>query len=41
MAGKMYLAIERNRLKERFEGTVTTAILEVLDKETNEEHLEY
>ncbi len=40
MAGKMYLAIERNRLKERFEGTVTTAILEVLDKETNEEHLE-
>lgn len=40
MAGKMYLAIERNRLKDRFEGTVTTAILEVLDKETNEEHLE-
>lgn len=36
----MYLAIERNRLKDRFEGTVTTAILEVLDKETNEEHLE-
>ncbi len=40
MAGKMYLAIERNRLKDRFEGTVTTAILEILDKETNEEHLE-
>jgi len=40
MAGKMYLAIEKNRLKDRFEGTVTTAILEVLDKETNEEHLE-
>ena len=37
----MYLAIEQNKLKGRFGGTVTTAILEVLNKETDVKHQEY
>ena len=36
MFKQMYLAIEQNKLKGRFGGTVTTAILEVLNKETDE-----
>lgn len=41
MFSKMYMIIEQNKLKERFEGTVTTAILEVINKETDERNLEY
>ena len=37
----MYLAIEQNKLKSRFGGTVTTAILEVLNRETDVKHQEY
>lgn len=40
MFNQMYLIIEENKLKGRFEGTVTTAILEVLSKETDKERLE-
>lgn len=40
MFNQMYLIIEENKLKGRFEGTVTTAILEVLSKEADEECLE-
>lgn len=40
MFNQMYLVIEENKLKVRFEGTVTTAILEVLSKEADEERLE-
>lgn len=36
----MYLTLEENRLRDRFGGTVTTAIIEVLDKETDDKHLE-
>ena len=35
---QLYLAIEQNKLKNRFGGTVTTAILEVLNRETDEKH---
>ena len=41
MFNQMYLAIEQNKLKGRFGGTVTTAILEVLNKETDVKHQEY
>lgn len=41
MFNKMYLVIEQNKLKSRFGGTVTTAILEVLDRETDVRHQEY
>lgn len=40
MFKKMYLTLEENRLRDRFGGTVTTAIIEVLDKETDDKHLE-
>ena len=41
MFNQMYLAIEQNKLKGRFGGTVTTAILEVLNRETDVKHQEY
>ena len=41
MFNQMYLAIEQNKLKSRFGGTVTTAILEVLNRETDVKHQEY
>lgn len=37
MFNRMYLALEENRLRDRFGGTVATAIIEVLNKETNED----
>lgn len=40
MFKRMYLVIEENRLRDRFNRTVATAIIEVLNKETNDEHLE-
>lgn len=40
MFKRMYLVIEENRLRDRFNRTVVTAIIEVLNKETNDEHLE-
>lgn len=40
MFKKMYLTLEENRLRDRFGGTVTTAIIEVLNKETDDKHLE-
>lgn len=39
MFKRMYLVIEENRLRDRFNRTVATAIIEVLNKETNDEHL--
>ncbi len=36
----MYLMIEKNKLKERFTGTVASAILEALDEKQEERHLE-
>jgi hypothetical protein len=40
MHEKMYLIIEKNRFRDRFGGTVTTAILEVLNKERDEKLLD-
>lgn len=37
---KMYLTLEENRLRDRFDGTVSSAIIEVLNKETDENHIE-
>ena len=37
MFKRMYLALEENRLRDRFGGTVTTAIIEVLNKKTNDD----
>lgn len=37
----LLLLIEENKLKNRFEGTVTTAILELINKETNSVHIEH
>lgn len=36
----MFLEIEKNKLRGRFEGTVAMAILQVLDGETNQKYLE-
>lgn len=41
MFKRMYLTLEENRLRDRFEGTIAAAIIEVLNKETNDEHLEF
>lgn len=41
MFNQMYLVIEQNKLKNRFGGTVTTAILDVLNRETDVKHQEY
>lgn len=38
---KLSLLIEENKLKDRFESTVTTAILEVLNKETDSANIEH
>lgn len=40
MFNHMFLVIEENKLKDRFGGTVTTAILEVLNREEDEGNLE-
>lgn len=40
MFSPMYLMIEKNKLKERFTGTVASAIIEALDEEQEERHLE-
>lgn len=40
MFSPMYLMIEKNKLKERFKGTVASAIIEALDEEQEERHLE-
>ena len=37
MFKRMYLTLEENRLRDRFGGTVTTAIIEVLNKKTNDD----
>lgn len=41
MFNQMYLVIEQNKLKNRFGGTVTTAILDALNRETDVKHQEY
>lgn len=41
MFNQMYLVIEENKLRNRFGGTVTTSILEVLKQETDIEHLNH
>lgn len=41
MFEKMNLTLEENRLRDRFGGTVSTAIIEVLNKETDEKHIEH
>lgn len=39
MYENMYLVIEKNRLRNRFGRTVTTTVLEILNKERNENGL--
>ncbi len=41
MSDKMFMLIEQNKLKDRFEGTVGTAILEVLNQEKDAEHIKH
>ena len=40
MFNQLYLIIEENKLKKRFKGNVVTAVLEVLNKETDVQRLE-
>lgn len=40
MFSPMYLMIEKNKLKKKFKGTVASAIIEALDEEQEERHLE-
>ena len=41
MSDRMLMLIEENKLKNRFEGTVGAAILEVLNQENDVEHIKY
>lgn len=41
MSDKMFMLIEQNKLKDRFEGTVGTAILEVLNQENDARHIKH